>query len=196
MFERFTHQAREVVVQAQAEARWMHHTHLGQEHLMLGVLSQPDAPGAATLVRLGVTADRVRREVEQQVGTPDLSAADADALQTLGIDLDEVKRRVEETFGPGALDPPRRARRGWLPWRRRDCDPPTDHIPFTPRAKHALEYALRQAVARKERHIGVEHVALGLLAFKEGVAVDLLQRLGVDPATARREILADLDQAA
>ena len=197
MFERFTEPAREVVRQAQAEARRMHHTYLGPEHLMLGVLSQPDAPGAATLVRLGVTAEAYRHLVEQAPGTPDLSTADAEALRGLGIDLDEVKRRGEETFGEGALDPPRRRRRrSWLPWRTEACDEPPGRLRFTPRAKHSLEYALRQALARKDRHIGTEHITLGLLAIKDSTAAELLERLGVDPATARREILADLDQAA
>jgi ATP-dependent Clp protease ATP-binding subunit ClpA len=198
MFEQFTNQARQVVVRAQAETRSMQHTYLGPEHLMLAVLSQPDAPGAATLTRLGVTAEAYRREVEQLPGTPDLSTADADALRGLGIDLNEVKRKVEETFGEGALDPPRRRRRSsWLPWRRgEECDEPAGRIRFTPRAKHTLEYALRQALARKDRHIGTEHIVLGLLAFKDSTAAELLGHLGVDPATARREILADLDKAA
>jgi ATP-dependent Clp protease ATP-binding subunit ClpA len=194
MFERFTRQAREVVLQARTEAQSLHHDHIGPGHLLLGVLGQPDAPGAATLVRLGVTAEVLRQEVAHVVVTSDLGAADADALETLGIDLDEVRRRVEKTFGPGALDVPRRTR-DWLSWRRKDPQPP-GHLGFTPRAKHVLEYALRQALARKDRHIGVEHIVLGLLTLKGTVVAELLRRHGVESAAARREVLADLDQAA
>ncbi|MGH3739610.1 MAG: Clp protease N-terminal domain-containing protein [Micromonosporaceae bacterium] len=196
MFERFTPEARDVVVRAQAEARELRHPWIGCEHLMLGALTQPQAPGVATLGRRGITAERFRHEVAHLLGQPGLGAADAEALRTLGINLDEVKRRVEESFGPGALDPPRPRRRGWLPWRRRDCDPPAGHIPFTPRAKKALELALRQAIHRKDRHIGVEHILLGILTDPGNVAGKVLAALGADPESVRRQIEADLDQAA
>lgn len=195
MFERFTQQAREVVQRARTEAHQMGHSRIGPEHLLLGVLTQPGAPGATTLLRLGVTAEVTRRDAAHLAVTPELSAADADALQTLGIDLGEVTRRVEQAFGPGALDPPRRTRRRWLHWRRHQPEP-VGHIPFTPRAKHTLEYALRQAIARKDRHIGVEHVVLGLLAFKDTAVVELLRRQGVTPAAARSAVLTDLTKAA
>lgn len=194
MFERFTRQARDVVLQARSEAQSMKHRHIGPEHLLLGVLAQPDAPGAATLTRLGLTAETIRDDVANVVVTSDLTAADADALRMLGIDLDEVRRRVEKTFGPGALDRPRL--RDWRPWRRERPEPASGHIPFTPRAKHILEYGLRQAIARKDRHIGVEHIVLGLLTFKGTVVAELLRRHGIEPADARREVVDDLDQAA
>ncbi len=194
MFERFTRQARDVVRQARSEAQSLKHRHIGPEHLLLGVLAQPDAPGAATLTRLGVTAETIREDVANVVVTSDLTAADADALRMLGIDLDEVRRRVEKTFGHGALDVP--PVRDWRPWRRERTEPASDHIPFTPRAKHILEYALRQAIARKDRHIGVEHIVLGLLTLKGTVVAELLRRHDIEPADARRKVVADLDQAA
>lgn len=195
MFERFTRQARDVVLQARSEAQSLKHRHIGPEHLLLGVLAQPDAPGAATLTRLGLSAETIRDDVANVVVTSDLTAADADALRMLGIDLDEVRRRVEKTFGLGALDTPRQTH-DWRPWRRERPEPAGGHIPFTPRAKHILEYALRQAIARKDRHIGVEHIVLGLLTFKGTVVAELLRRHEIEPADARREVVADLDQAA
>ncbi|MGH3647983.1 MAG: Clp protease N-terminal domain-containing protein [Micromonosporaceae bacterium] len=196
MFERFTEQARQVVVQAQVEARGLRHPWIGTEHLMLAALCQPDAPGVAVFSRLGVTAERYREELALLIGSPDLSDADAEALRTLGINLDEVKRRVEERFGPGALDAPRRHRRSWLPWRWRDCDEPTAHVTFRPRAKKALELALRQAIARKDRHIGVEHLLLGLMVDEQNVALEVLRALGVDPETVRRQLRDELGRAA
>ncbi len=194
MFERFTHRAREVVRQARSEAQSLKHSHIGPEHLLLGVLAQPGVPGAATLTRLGLTAETIREDVANVVVTSDLTAADADALRMLGIDLDEVRRRVEKTFGPGALDASQV--RDWRPWRRKRTEPTSGHIPFTPRAKHILEYALRQAIARKDRHIGVEHIVLGLLTLKGTVVAELLRRHDIEPTDARREVVADLDQAA
>ena len=210
MFERFTQSARQVVVCAQDEARTFGHPWLGTEHLLLGVLAQPEAPGVSALTALGVNLDRGRAALRQLVGRGGLGEGDADALRALGIDLDEVRRRAEASFGPGALDypwlaaaasttdhPRRRARR-WLPWRRSPCvaGDMTGHLPFMPRAKRALERARREAEARGDRHIGVEHVLLGLLDPKSNMAVEVLHLLGADPEVVRTRVLANLGQAA
>jgi ATP-dependent Clp protease ATP-binding subunit ClpA len=203
MFARFTYPARRVVVRAQEEARTFRHPWLGTEHLLLGVLAQPQAPGVSVLTELGVTLDRGRAALGQVVGEGGLGESDADALRTLGIDLDEVRRRVDARFGPGALDDPwlglnvsrqRRRRR----WRRRRCEQAdgTGHLPVMPRAKRALERARREALALGDQHIGVEHVLLGLLDPKNNMAVELLRRLDTDPDVLRVRVLADLGKAA
>ncbi len=205
MFQRFTQPARQVVVRAQEEARTFRHPWLGTEHLLLGVLAQPQAPGVSVLTDLGITLDRGRAALGQLVGKGGLCESDADALRTLGIDLDEVRRRVEASFGPGALDypwlslnvphqQPRRRRA----WRRRRCEQAdgTGHLPVMPRAKRALERALREALALGDQYIGVEHVLLGLLDPKSNTAVELLRRLGTDPEVIRIRVLADLGKAA
>jgi ATP-dependent Clp protease ATP-binding subunit ClpA len=97
---------------------------------------------------------------------PDL---DADALATIGIDLDAIRARIEDAFGPGALSR-RRCRRGVM----------APGMPFTPHAKKALELALREAVALGDRHIGSEHVLLGLVREGDGVAWRILSARGVD----------------
>lgn len=199
MFERFTTEAREVVVRAEQEARRFAHPWLGTEHLLLGVLAQPDAPGVRALAELGVTLDTARAALSQVVGIGGLGAGDADALRTLGIDLDEVRKRVEAAFGPGALDqpPPCRARHR-LHWRRGRCEPASGagHLPFMPRAKRALERSLREALALGHRHIGVEHLLLGLLDPKGNMAVELLRHLGADPEAVRARVLHGLGEAA
>jgi len=199
MFERFTEAAREVVVRAQQEARHFAHPWLGTEHLLLGVLAQPDAPGVSALAELGVTVDTARTALSQLVGTGGLSASDADALRTVGIDLDEVRNRVEGAFGPGALDqpPPHRARR-WIRWRRSRCEPANraGPLPFMPRAKRALERSLREALTLGHPHIGVEHILLGLLDPKGNMAVELLRHLGADPMAVRARVLDGLGKAA
>src|SRR6266516_1672615 len=106
MFERFTEPARQVVVRAQEEARSFGHPWLGTEHLLLGMLAEPRAPGVSVLTDLGVTVATGRAALRQIVGSGDLCESDAEALRTLGIDLDEVRKRVEASFGPGALDYP------------------------------------------------------------------------------------------
>src|SRR3712207_4858754 len=102
MFERFTSEAREVVVGAQREARTLRSRRVGTEHLLLGLLAQPGTTSARVLSRHGITRQVVVETVQGLVGD-DL---DADALTTLGIDLGAVRERVEEAFGPGALDDP------------------------------------------------------------------------------------------
>src|SRR5690242_20336168 len=130
MFERFTADARQVVVDAQHEARQMHAGHIGTEHLLLALLAQPTTLTAAVLTRHGLTHDAVARSVRSYVGSQGL---DAEALSSVGIDLDAVRESVEATFGPGALDAGRRTVRG--------------HIPFSPRAKKVLELSLRETLA-------------------------------------------------
>ena len=205
MFERFTPAARQVVVCAQEEARTFGHPWLGTEHLLLGVLAEPQAPGVSVLADLGVTMDTGRAALRQLVGRGGLSESDAEALRTLGIDLDEVRRRVEASFGPGALDypwlslnVPRQQARRRRPWRRHRCEQPdaTGHLPFMPRAKRALERAQREALALGNQHIGVEHVLLGLLDPKTNRAVELLRHLNTDPEIIRIRVLADLGKAA
>jgi ATP-dependent Clp protease ATP-binding subunit ClpA len=178
MFERFTEEARAVTVAADRHAAGLRHGWIGTEHLLLGLLDDPERRAARILAGHGVTGPAVRAEVERIVGVgePDL---DADALATLGIDLDAVRERVERTFGPGAL-----ARRGG---RRRRAG--TDgRRPFTPRAKKALELSLREAIARGDSFIGAEHLLLGLLREGDGVAARILRSAGV----TREAVLAAL----
>jgi ATP-dependent Clp protease ATP-binding subunit ClpA len=201
MFERFTPAARQVVVRGQEEARAFGHNWLGTEHLLLGVLADPQAPGVSVLTDLGVTLGTGRAALRQLVGLGrgGLGESDAEALRTLGIDLDEVRRRVEASFGPGALDHVPR-RRAWRrrPWRRSRCEPAavTGHLSFMPRAKRALERAQREAVALGDRHIGLEHLLLGLLDPRSNMAVELLRHLGANPEVIRARVLADLGKAA
>lgn len=186
MFERFTIEARAVVTRAQAEARRLGHGHVGCEHLLLAVAGSDAAAGHA-LRDLDITPSAVESALRRLTAEP-APELDRDALASIGIDLDAVRERVEAAFGPGALTrkPAGRSRR-----RRRRCytDPPrTGHIPFTPRAKKCLERSLREAVARHDHHIGVEHLALALAWMPDGMAPRLLSGLGTSPARLRTAI--------
>lgn len=215
MFERFSRAARQVVVDAQEEARSLDHDWIGTEHILLAALRQPSEPGVATLVRSGLSAEGCRAAVSGVVGGPGdrpLGQEDAEALKTLGIDLEEIRRRAEGAFGEGALDSPvpdpvdGRRRRRFSGLRRResrgslglpDAVPtPSRHIRFTSRAKKALELALREAIARKDRGIGTEHVVLALLRGDDKISQGLFQQLGVAPGEMRDLVLADLRKAA
>jgi hypothetical protein len=93
----------------------------------------------------------------------------ARALEACGISLEGTRREVYEIVGRGA-------------------QAPAGHIPFTPRSKKVLELALREAIELGHDHIGTEHVLLGLIREGEGVAAQILVRLGADVPIVRRAI--------
>ncbi|WP_369204065.1 Clp protease N-terminal domain-containing protein [Streptomyces sp. PU-14G] len=202
MFERFSKEAREIVIRPQDEARALGHEWIGTEHLLLAVLRHPQQPGAATLTRLGVTPASCRAAVAGVVSGAgdDLGAQDAEALRAFGIDLEEVRRRAEESFGQGALDDPASTgdtgARGPAGRHREGARALSRHLPFAARAKKALKDALREALARKDRRIGVEHVVLGLSRSDDNISLGVFTRLGVDPESLRQRVLSDLREAA
>ena len=176
MFERFTKDARQAVALAQEEAVALRHGWIGTEHILLGVL-RAEGDGARLLAGFGVEAAAVRDDVMRIVGAGEQDI-DRDALATLGIDLEAVRERVERAFGPGALSRRGRCRRGGI----------GHTVPFTPRAKKALELTLREAINLAERDLRAEHLVLGLLREGDGVAARILTERGVTHAAARERI--------
>jgi ATP-dependent Clp protease ATP-binding subunit ClpA len=176
MFERFTQEAREAVVAAQREAGTLRHGWIGTEHLLLGVLSSGGG-GAELLGAFGVDAPAIRGDVLRIVGPGD-DDLDPEALAILGIDLDAVRARVEDAFGPGALSRREPCRRGTT----------SPYLPFTPRAKKALELTLREATHLRSRELRSEHLVLGLLHAEDGLAARMLTARGVTLAASRARI--------
>jgi ATP-dependent Clp protease ATP-binding subunit ClpA len=214
MFERFTGGARAVVVQAQEHARRLGHGYIGCEHLLLAAASTSEPAGAA-LREHGVTPEGVEAEIIRVAGLGQaaglFSALDRDALASIGIDIDAVRAQIEAAFGPDALTRARPgACRGSRPARKRPLARlrrsrgagrgrgttagarpagPSVHIPFTPRAKKSLELSLREATARQDGYIGVEHLALALVGLDAGAVPPILSALGTTQATLRSAIL-------
>jgi ATP-dependent Clp protease ATP-binding subunit ClpA len=69
MFERFTNRARHVVVLAQEEARQLQHNYIGTEHILLGLLGEPDGLAFRALERFGMSLDGAQEDVKAIVGT-------------------------------------------------------------------------------------------------------------------------------
>ncbi len=69
------------------------------------------------------------------------------------------------------------------------------HLPFTRNAKKALELSLRESLALGHKHIGPEHILLGLIRCTDSAAVGALRGLGVAPETIRDEVLGELRRA-
>lgn len=193
--QRFTGDARHVLVLAQREALSLGHNHIGTEHLLLGLLDASSGVAAEVLVGSGVKVGDVRSTVERIVGRIRPLHDDAAALRAIGIDLDQVRAAVEETFGSGALDSAPRTRRS-LRLHRRRCLARPGHPPFTRRSKKVLELALRQALALHHDHIGAEHLLLGLIAEGEGLACKILVEAGARLEDISRRTLVALGRAA
>ena len=94
----------------------------------------------------------------------------AKALENLGISLNAVREQVTEIIGKGQ-------------------QAPTGHIPFTPRAKKVLEYSLREGLQLGHTYIGTEHILLGLIREGEGVAAQVLVKLGADLNKVRQQVI-------
>jgi len=138
MFERFTDQARRVVVLAQEEARILNHNYIGTEHILLGLIHEGE----------GVAAR---------------------ALESVGISLDAARQQIVEIIGLGQ-------------------QPPSGHIPFTPRAKRVLELSQPEALEMGDANIGTEHILLGFIREGEGVGAQVLIRLGVNLDQLRQQV--------
>jgi ATP-dependent Clp protease ATP-binding subunit ClpC len=152
IFNRFAREARTCVEAAVEEARMLGHDSVGDEDLLLGILRSDEGVAAAALSSLGVTLEGAREESEEML---------SDALSSIGISLEEVRRGAGDAF---------------------DMRIPDDRrIPFSPRAKKALEQALREAVRLRDNRIGTEHVLLGILGNEDGTAVRMLAGMGVSP---------------
>ncbi|HEX9338601.1 MAG TPA: Clp protease N-terminal domain-containing protein [Pseudonocardiaceae bacterium] len=204
MFERFTDDARGIIVTAREQAVQLGHRFIGCEHLLLAIAATED-PTGAVLRDAGVTPERIRAEIRKMIGpgqdTPGglFETIDRDALAAIGIDLDVVRSKVEAAFGPNALRPPRVTTRRWWRRPRAGCRPGnrtrTGHIPFTQRAKKSLELSVREMGALHSGHLGVEHLALGLLETKSSAALHILSEIGVTPVGLRTDILNRYRQA-
>ena len=94
----------------------------------------------------------------------------AKALESMTISLEAVRSQVEEIIGQGQ-------------------QAPSGHIPFTPRAKKVLELSLREALQLGHNYIGTEHILLGLIREGEGVAAQVLIKLGADLARVRQQVI-------
>jgi ATP-dependent Clp protease ATP-binding subunit ClpC len=139
MFERFTDEARRIVVLAQEEARRLDHDYIGTEHILLGLIREGD----------GIAAR---------------------AMGFFEISLDAARQQVEALIGRGQ-------------------QAPSGHIPFTPRAKKVLELSLRESLQLGYSYIGTEHILLGLIREGDGVAAQVLVRLGGDLNRVRHEVI-------
>jgi ATP-dependent Clp protease ATP-binding subunit ClpA len=156
------------------------------------------------LASIGIDIDTVRARIEASFGSQALSAA------SQAIYADAHRRRHYARWPA----PMRRMRRGRRTRRALTSPPgprpqaagpaapyqasgprPGGHLPFTPIAKKILELAFREAVARHDSHVGVEHIALALASVKRGLVPSIMSAAGASEPALRGAILERYQQA-
>ncbi|MFF3614609.1 Clp protease N-terminal domain-containing protein [Streptomyces sp. NPDC002580] len=182
MFERFTKDARAVVEDAVSQAARVGAETVEEEHLLLALLGREGSRGSFALASLGAAGFResLERDLAEARRRGGLSRADMDALSGLGIDLSEIVSRIEEAHGEGALASGGRGEQGRRSWR----------TPFGQGAKDVLTRSLRVALARRDRHIGDEHLLLAI-TLRGGVAGEVLADHGVTHRSVTRVLYGE-----
>jgi ATP-dependent Clp protease ATP-binding subunit ClpC len=173
MYERFTDHARNVMALANVEAARVGHKYIGTEHILLGLVADESGetfprPSDAHLSRGGGPLGYVLRwllgpakgaAASERVVYPSLSAGEI--LKNLNVAPAVIRLEVEKIVqsGPDIVT--------------------MGKLPQTPRAKKIIEYAMEETRSLNRNYVGTEHLLLGLLREKEGVAALVLMRLGV-----------------
>jgi ATP-dependent Clp protease ATP-binding subunit ClpA len=179
MLERFTRNARAVVVGAQSVAQRSGAPEVRPAHLLESLVAQDHTLAMRVLAGLGAPGDEVRRVVRGLAAqrAEGLDADDAEALRLLGIDLDDVLSRID---GDLAGD------RGPVP---------RGHKRFARPSKKVLELSLREALRLGDGFIGTEHVLLGLIRNGDHAVLQLLAAFDLAPDDVRKAV-AEADRRA
>lgn len=205
MFERFTADARAVVVGAQAHARRLGQRPIGTAHLLRALVDSAGTTSRA-LAAVGVTAATMDAALVTE--RADDRDTDRRALASIGIDLDVVLGAVAADLAttppaPGVPSGRRRRHgigRAWSRARRRPrgraTRSPSGHIPFSARSKRCLELALREALRLGSRRITTEHLLLGILREGHGQGRRILTDRGVSITALRHELERELRRSA
>ncbi len=94
-------------------------------------------------------------------------------LESLGIELDDLRAELIGSMAPGG-------------------EAVEGHIPFSAQSKQVLEATSNEAIALGHNYIGCEHILLGLIAVEDGLASEVLRRMGVEMVTTKRAITTAL----
>jgi ATP-dependent Clp protease ATP-binding subunit ClpA len=165
MWDRLAPDARAVMHRALAEADRLGHGYLGDEHVLLGLLGDPDGRGAVVLREAGLDTAGARTELARLTAAgliPQCQADEAAALRSVGIDVEQVRERLSAVFGAEAVGRAvcRASRRPWWQGGGRRRTPLCGRPLFV---KRALELAAGHAGAAGEQMIGPEHLLYGVL---------------------------------
>ena len=163
----YTPRVKKVLALAGKEARKLNHTYVGTEHILLGLLEEGDGIAARVLKNLKVDIEATRREILKELD-PNFAGAAGNPVET-----------ASKT--PGTSSPP--VSKGNVSAGL----PLVDGRP-TPCAQQALRFAREEAARLKQNFIGPEHILIGLIGVGQGIAFDVLQKLGLNLADVRAEV--------
>jgi ATP-dependent Clp protease ATP-binding subunit ClpA len=179
MFERFTRNARVVVIAAQEGAVRAGAPHVRPAHLFEALVAGDGTLAVQLLAGLGAPAEELRRVVRglNAEHSDGLDQDDAEALKLLGIDLDEVIRRIDTDLSDGGGPIAK------------------GHKRFAKESKKVLELSLREAIRLGDGFIGTEHVLLGILRQGDRTSLEALKALDITVDDVRRAV-AEADRRA
>jgi ATP-dependent Clp protease ATP-binding subunit ClpA len=180
--EQFSAGGRDVVQSASDHAISLGHNYIGTEHLLLGVMAHEPSQQYQPLTERNLTRESMTTEIVTRL---DGFTSDADALRTLGIDPERLLEQARTQLGvdlqiQGLTEHARR-----LPANVRPEEVPADAIPFTPRAFKVLNLAVGVAAGELAEP---RHILQALLEEDGGLAVIVLDHLGVDLAALHSEL--------
>jgi hypothetical protein len=201
VFERFTRDARAVVISTQDICQGLGVDEVRPVHLLLA-LTEEGSGVRDVLAAHGITTDAVADCLGVAPPAPPAPLGDDDAvaLRSLGIDLDAIREAVERQFGEGALDADTASEKPAAGRAARSADDEEDtwaarrrfglggHIRFGRGAKKVLELSLREALRTGAREIRTEHIALGVLRADDEAVAMLLRTVGSDPRAVRADL--------
>ncbi len=163
----FTERVRRSLQLAREEATALRHEYVGTEHILLGLVAEGGGVAETALTNLGVNLNDIRTAVMQTVKPGQADGANDTSPGLL--------RAIKDTIGMG----------------RGDRD-----MPYTSRAKKALELSMMEARELNHSYVGTEHLLLGLLREERGIAAQVLSNLGMTATGVREEVIRILGDVA
>ena len=183
MFERFTQEAKAILVEAQDLAIELGVGYISPGHILYGCAAGRESTAGEPLRAAGITAESIRRLLPRAENQP-VEDVDTEVLRAIGIDFEGVRAVVEETFGSGSLKT--------APDRRAAATKPR-RPPFTPEAKQALELSLRVALELHDRRIRPGHILLGLFRLDNDFISIVVRQNGATIAGLSAAVLESVD---
>src|SRR5437016_426233 len=155
----YTPRVKKVLALAVKEAKTLNHSYVGTEHILLGLLREGDGVAARVLKNLDFHIEQTRQEILKEL----------DPKQDVSSRLS-----LRPSMAPST----------WVP-----ADSAEQSMSnFTPRAQQVLALARKEAERFNHNFVATEHLLLGLIRLGQGVAVNVLQKLGLDLETVRMEV--------
>lgn len=177
--------ARRAVQAASDRARLQHAPELRPEHLLLGLLDEPDSTASRILAEFGIPEHREHviaafRAADRRGGLTD---ADLEALAGLGIEVETVVDKVEQNLGPGVLSAAHTKRRRRAPTLVKGGPPLSIEVVRT------IHVAIMEMKDMRLKSVGDEHLLLALLQ-RPGLISEVLAGYGLTYSVARGRLVS------